>query len=164
MALQAPVAVDPLEPEPITEDSPDAAALASASRPPTPDLALAGTPLNVGSRAAQLRALAAQSRHDDAVSTPGESSASSCDSGAVIHERPKSRGGEAFDMTFAAGDARAHVPARLQALQQRSRREELTVDELKRKLEAAEMRRTSYEQALKDRLSKACTLRLPHHQ
>ena len=145
----------------ITEDSPNADAV-DMQRPPTPDLTLGGTAVKVGSRASQLRALAAETRDDDIdnidgdedAATPRESSATSRDSGAVVQERPSSRGGMAYDMTFAGQQARAQLPARLSQLQQRSKREDLTVDELKKKLEAAELRRTSYEQALKDKMAK----------
>ena len=72
----------------------------------------------------------------------------------VIMERPSSRGGLAFDMTFEGDEARVRAPARLEKLRTRTRSAEMTVDELKAKLEAAESRREVYEQRLKEKMNK----------
>jgi hypothetical protein len=70
----------------------------------------------------------------------------------VIAERPSSRGGLAFDMTFEGEQSRARVPARLDKLRSRTRSSEMSVDELKLKLAAADARRQEYESRLKDKM------------
>eukprot|EP00051_Salpingoeca_urceolata_P027227 m.480520 g.480520 ORF g.480520 m.480520 type:complete len:265 (-) comp21861_c0_seq1:122-916(-) len=75
------------------------------------------------------------------------SSAMSTKSAPAIIERPSSRGGMSFEITM-EGPVR---PRRLESIQKkkaRRRREELTLEELQAKLEAAETRRVEIEKAL----------------
>jgi hypothetical protein len=127
----------------------DEAEEADCDRPPTPDLTIVGTKANSRLRAA----LSAVNNETDLDDTERESSASTTRS-AVISERPSSRGGMAFDMTFDGEQSRTRAPARLEKLRTRTRSAEMTVDELKDKLVAAEARREAYEKRLKEKLSK----------
>ncbi|EGD79663.1 hypothetical protein PTSG_10513 [Salpingoeca rosetta] len=71
-----------------------------------------------------------------------------------IMERPSSRGGRAFEISFEDGDVR-RAPRRLQKLQHSSRRRkgDLTLDQLQRKLEAAEKRKKEYEKRILEKIS-----------
>ena len=147
----APVANNTNEDAIITEDSGNAQA-AEHARPATPDLTLSGAAVKV-TKSEQLRAMALAARDSGEEEVPDrDGSASSRDSG-VVHERPSSRGGRAFDLTYDGQEQRKVLPARLEKLQRRSK-QELSIDELTRKLEAAEARRVGYEQALKEKLAK----------
>ena len=145
----------------ITEESPEGEQVAAENRPPTPELMIAGSGLKgllAASRANQSKGSEARESHDEAF-TERESSAgtvrSSTSDTAVVLERPSSRGGLAFDMTFEGQQARATLPARLEKLQARSSgREDLSIEQLKEKLAAAESRRVIYERKLKDKISR----------
>lgn len=70
----------------------------------------------------------------------------------VIMERPKSRGGQAFDMTW-DDNKTTRRPARLKALENRGKiHREATLAELEAKLAAAERRRLQYERRVKDKM------------
>ena len=60
---------------------------------------------------------------------------------AKILERPSSRGGLAFDMTFDGEQSRQRAPQRLEKLRTRTRSAEMSIHELQEKLAAAETRR-----------------------
>eukprot|EP00047_Mylnosiga_fluctuans_P019378 m.82017 g.82017 ORF g.82017 m.82017 type:complete len:277 (+) comp8098_c1_seq1:82-912(+) len=85
-----------------------------------------------------------------------ETSATSTRSAPVIMERPSSRGGSAFDISF-DGPAPADnpgLPRRLKTLDQsRKRRADLTLEELQAKLNAAETRRKELEAKLREKLA-----------
>jgi len=70
-----------------------------------------------------------------------------------IMERPSSRGGRAFEISF--DDDVRRPPRRLQKLQHSSKRRkgDLTLDQLQKKLEAAEKRKKDYEQRILDKIS-----------
>jgi hypothetical protein len=102
------------------------------------------------------------SRIRSAISAASEASGALADSetddvlnsSAVIAERPSSRGGMAFDMTFEGEQARVQVPARLEKIRTRTRSSEMSIEELQQKLAAADARRQAVEQKLKEKLSK----------
>jgi hypothetical protein len=97
---------------------------------------------------------AIDSRENSASSRATTDSADSADS-AVVHERPASRGGRAFDLSFegSVSSTPTRLPARLEKLQLRSKTEELSVEQLKAKLEGADQRRKAYETALKAKMA-----------
>eukprot|EP01147_Barroeca_monosierra_P005970 gene5970-7330_t len=69
-----------------------------------------------------------------------------------ITERPSSRGGRAFEISFEDDDIR-RPPRRLQKLQgARRRKGELTLEQLQRKLEAAERRKKEYEERILEKI------------
>jgi hypothetical protein len=160
----APVAATTEPEQHITEDSPNADQVASEDRPPTPEFTISGTGIKgllAASRAQQSAKASDEAResHDEAF-TERESSAgtvrSAASDTAVVLERPSSRGGLAFDMTFEGQQARSSLPARLEKLQlaRTSGREDMSIEQLKEKLAAAENRRIIYEKKLKEKISR----------
>lgn len=87
--------------------------------------------------------------------SPESSSGSSDrDQAPVVSERPSSRGGLAFDITY--DSPRKNGSSRMNSLQKKSRsqKKELTIEELKNKLETAEVRRKDYESRLVEKMAK----------
>lgn len=103
-----------------------------AQRPPTPDLAIEGKCMTVPD-------VPAFESEEDA-SVP------------VVMNRPSSRGGLAFDITY----EEAPKSQRLEKLQSRAQKAkpELTIQELQAKLAAAEQRRKDHEKRLTDKMAK----------
>ena len=156
---------------PIDEDSDNSSEIEAADRPTTPGLSRSSAfPLKAERLCADLvvcgsgvKGLLAASKErasaDEGLSSSREASAKSREPAedetveavvAVVAERPSSRGGMAFDMTFEGVAARAVLPARLEKLSRAT--PDTDIDTLKRKLQAAEARRIIYENKLKDKM------------
>lgn len=109
----------------------------------------------VGKRASRIRsAISAASDASHLADTESDSNSFEAIPAPTIAERPSSRGGLAFDMTFEGDQARARVPARLEKIRTRTRSSEMSIEELQAKLAAADSRRQSVEQKLKEKMSK----------
>lgn len=152
----------------ITEETAGGEELAEKDRPPTPELVISGSK----PAARVTREPDSDIEADDPIfHNDRDTSATSSRSAPVILERPSSRGGAAFDISFEEENSGTEnntpgLPRRLQRLDaQRSsgkkKRDELTLEELQAKLQAAEQRRKEYEQRVRERMhqeaSKAVT-------
>lgn len=160
-----------IDPNLITEDTEDGERIADANRPPTPELVLEGakiaakgarsgldTPSSAPAalkkdRGASMRG-SVEERGASSLSRGETASQPRPSSGATIQERPSSRGGLAFDMTFEGEEARARAPARLESLRNKSRSQEEIAESLKKKLDAAEQRRQNIEKRLLQKVEK----------
>lgn len=132
----------------ITETTKDGERLAGkfmASAVPT-DLLVTGA--GFGSRGKLRDTDSAQSRNS------GKSSFSTSSAPSIL-ERPKSRGGFAFDITY--DSATAPRPARLKSLESQKSGSDLTLEQLEKKLRAAERRRVDYERRVKAKMLEETT-------
>lgn len=114
----------------VTESSPNAS-IAAGIRPPTPDLTIEGKG-------------AGGSVSEDVSNEPVP----------IIQNRPSSRGGMAFEITY---DEPLVGGNRLETIKKRSAKKpkaELTIGDLQNKLDAAENRRKGFEEKLKDKMAK----------
>lgn len=128
----------------ITEASQGGECIAGAGRPETPDFELAGE----GYRKSQNSI-----REMSAVSNKSTMSTVTTQSAPCILERPKSRGGVAFDVVYDEGTKSNRMPARLKAIEHKSKiKREATLTELQAKLAAAEKRRSEYEKRVKAKM------------
>jgi len=137
----------------ITEDTAGGEEIADTNRPSTPELVISGSKPAVRAT----REPDSDLDLDDPLLR--DMSASSVRSAPVILERPSSRGGSAFDISFEEEQQNATpgLPRRLKRLEERNssgkkKREELTLEELQAKLLAAEVRRKDYEQRLREKM------------
>lgn len=140
----------------ITENTDGGENVASQARPVTPDLELAGQ----GYHESQT-SLRQATRESSATSAMSHSSTITTQSAPSILERPKSRGGCAFDVVYDEGNSRK-LPTRLQAIDKRRLSQnkhkhgisrEATLAELEEKLAAAERRRAEYERRVKAKMA-----------
>lgn len=149
----------------ITENTEGGEQLASTGRPRTPEFELAGTSYHQSQdnireqSAASTRSRDRKSRASrDLDSAVSRASTITTQSAPMILERPKSRGGMAFDVVYDdEGPAKARMPARLKAIERKSERKaslgrEVTLAELEAKLNAAEKRRSEYEKRVKAKM------------
>ena len=125
----------------ITETTQNGEVLASQDMPASVGTDFLVTGSGFGSRSNKQR------NADSAKSTQSNYSTVSAPS---ILERPKSRGGCAFDITYE--DSRAPRPARLKSLESQKSGSELTLEQLEKKLRAAERRRLEYENKVKAKM------------
>lgn len=137
----------------ITEDTAGGAEIADTNRPATPELVISG------SKPAVRTTREPDSDLDIDDPLLRDMSASSVRSAPVILERPSSRGGSAFDISFEEEQQNATpgLPRRLKRLEElnssgKKKREDLTLEELQAKLQAAEARRKDYEQRLREKM------------
>lgn len=125
----------------ITEDTEHGEIIAATDRPETPDFELSGE----GYRKSQKSI-----REMSAVSQASTTTTQSCP---AILERPKSRGGVAFDMVYDEPTKTTRMPARLKAIEHKNKiKRESTLAELESKLAAAERRRSDYERRVKAKM------------
>eukprot|EP00049_Salpingoeca_infusionum_P000166 m.37760 g.37760 ORF g.37760 m.37760 type:complete len:259 (-) comp10126_c0_seq1:220-996(-) len=91
---------------------------------------------------------------DDAFSRM--TSATSTRSAPSIMQRPSSRGGSAFEIQWDDTGSESKPPRRLQKLQHSSRKRQgdVTLQQLQKKMQAAERRRKEYEKRIQDKLKK----------
>lgn len=138
----------------ITEDTAGGEELAEDGRPSTPDLMISGGRPPVRSS----HVADSDCEADDPLMR--DTSAASVRSAPVILQRPSSRGGSAFDISFEEDNGSAHntpgLPRRPKRLEERQssgkKKRDLTLDELQAKLASAEARRKEYENRLKDKM------------
>jgi len=135
----------------ITEETAGGETIASKDRPITPELMLAGNkpPLR------NTREPDSDMEGDDTVSRDRDTSAVSTRSAPIILQRPSSRGGSAFDISFEEEQSTPGLPKRLVQRESstRKKREELTLEELQAKLAAADQRRRDIEARLKAKMA-----------
>lgn len=121
---------------------------------PSVDLSVTGRKLE--SRGGSRKQTATPPSDDDDDDSRMTSAVSTRSAPPMIMERPSSRGGRAFEISFDGdGDGTRKPPRRLQKLQHSSKRRkgDLTLDQLQRKLEAAEKRKKEYEQRILEKIS-----------
>jgi len=127
----------------ITESTRNGEALAASDMPHSIGTDFMVTGAAFGSRN-KLRDIDSAKSNQSSFSTQSTASAPS------ILERPKSRGGCAFDVTYE--DARVTRPSRLQSLEKKRSGSNLTLEQLEKKLRAAERRRVEYETRIKAKM------------
>jgi len=130
----------------ITESTHNGEALAASDMPQSIGTDFLVTGSAFGSRN-KLRDIDSAKSNQSAKSSFSTQSTASAPS---ILERPKSRGGCAFDITYE--DSRAVRPARLQSLEKKRSGSDLTLEQLEKKLRAAERRRIEYETRIKAKM------------
>lgn len=141
----------------ITEDTAGGEEIAGKDRPATPELMVSGGKPAVRNTHVQ----DSDAENDDPLVR--DTSAASVRSAPTILQRPSSRGGSAFDISFEeeqstdGGNNTPRLPRRLRRLEDgsgsgRKKRADLTLEELQAKLAAAETRRKEYEQRLKEKM------------
>lgn len=140
----------------ITERTEGGERIASVDRPATPEFELSGQ--NYRDSQDDLRAQTTKRKERDSYSAVSTASTITTRSAPIIMERPKSRGGCAFDMTYDDEPKVKRIPARLKALEHRDKSKsgigrEATLAELEAKLYAAERRRSDYERRVKSKMA-----------
>lgn len=138
----------------ITEDTAGGEEIAGQDRPITPELELAG----VRPAARATREPDSDIEADETLSRARDTSAVSTRSAPIILQRPSSRGGSAFDISFEGESAEPATPGLPKRLQQRDssgrkKREDMTLEELQAKLAAADQRRRDIESRLKEKMA-----------
>lgn len=142
----------------ITESTAGGEAIASSNTNNNVDLSISGSAVgrsNHSSTGAAAGGADDDDDDDDDDASLRMASATSTRSAPSIMQRPSSRGGSAFEMQWDEGDGTARMPRRLEKLKHSSKRRkgELTLDQLQRKLEAAEKRKHEYEQRIKAKVA-----------
>lgn len=137
----------------ITEDTAGGEDIAGEGRPLTPELELAG----VRPAVRATREPDSDIEADETLSRNRDTSAVSTRSAPIILQRPSSRGGSAFDISF-DGEQEPSTPGLPKRLAQRDssgrkKREEMTLEELQAKLAAADQRRRDIEARLKAKMA-----------
>lgn len=141
----------------ITEDTVGGEEIAGKGRPITPELELAGTKPAVRAT----RQPDSDAEGDDMMNTSStahrdrDTSALSTRSAPIIMQRPSSRGGSAFDISFEEEPSTPGLPKRLVSRGDssgRKKREEMTLEELQAKLQAADQRRRDIESRIKQKM------------
>lgn len=126
----------------LTEDTPGAEAVAAQGNNTDIDLEVAGSGVKKSD---------GDDGDDDSLRMM---SATSTRSAPSIMQRPSSRGGSAFEIQWDDGN-QARVPRRLEQLHHSSKRrkQDMTLDQLQKKLEAAEKRKAEYENRIKAKMA-----------
>eukprot|EP00045_Choanoeca_perplexa_P001870 m.22127 g.22127 ORF g.22127 m.22127 type:complete len:250 (+) comp11206_c0_seq1:126-875(+) len=132
----------------ITEQTEGGESVAAQGLNETADLSIGATPVSKSSSSTD---------QDDDVDDESTRmmSAVSTRSAPSIMQRPSSRGGSAFDIQWGEESGQAKMPRRLEKLHHSSKRrkQELTLDQLQKKLQAAERRKQEYEDRLKAKMA-----------